>query len=70
MKLLCKGYKTCPRREECPYVNSSNMTLQEMADWKKGNIGDAKSVSLKSCRKALEGKCPTCGTKVFKFVKS
>jgi len=37
---------------------------------KKVNIGDAKSVSLKSGRKALEGKCPTCGTKVFKFVKS
>lgn len=29
---------------------------------------EGKRVTLKNGRKALTGKCPTCGTKVFKMV--
>lgn len=32
-------------------------------------VKDAKTVTLKSGRKAITGTCPTCGTKVFKFIK-
>jgi len=36
---------------------------------KKVEIAEAVTVTLKSGRKALKGKCPACGTTVFKFIK-
>ena len=40
----------------------------------KKEIQDAEEVSIKgkggTTRKALTGKCPDCGTKMFKFIKS
>lgn len=41
---------------------------------KKQEMEDAKEVTVKgkggTKRKALSGKCPKCGTKMFKFLKS
>ena len=34
---------------------------------KKVEVQDAKSVTLKNGRPATRGKCPSCGTKVFKI---
>jgi DNA-directed RNA polymerase subunit RPC12/RpoP len=36
---------------------------------KKVTVEGATTKTLKSGRKALVGKCPSCGTKVFKFIK-
>lgn len=35
---------------------------------KKVDVKGAKTVTLKSGRKAITGTCPHCGTKVFRFV--
>ncbi len=34
---------------------------------RKVDIADAKNVTLKSGRKAVKGKCPRCGTAVFRI---
>jgi hypothetical protein len=34
----------------------------------KKEIKDAKEVTMKNGRKALQGKCPTCGTGMFKIL--
>jgi len=36
---------------------------------KKVDMSGEKTVTLKSGRKAIQGKCPTCGTKIFRFIK-
>ena len=36
---------------------------------KKVNIANGKVVTTKNKRKAYTGKCPICGTKVFRFMK-
>ena len=33
-------------------------------------MNDAKEVTLKNGRKALNGTCNSCGSKLFKFIKS
>ena len=35
---------------------------------KKVEIADAKIVTLKNGRKAVKGKCPHCGTTVYRFL--
>ncbi len=35
---------------------------------KQVEIKDAQEVTLKNGRKAIQGVCPDCGTKVFRFV--
>lgn len=35
---------------------------------KKVEIKDAKETTLKNGRKAISGTCPTCGTKIFRFM--
>ncbi len=35
---------------------------------KQVEIKDAKEVEMKGGRKALQGVCPTCGTKVFRIL--
>ena len=37
---------------------------------KKVEIKDAKQTTLKNKRPAVQGSCPTCGTKVFRIGKS
>lgn len=34
----------------------------------KKNMEDAKEVTMKNKRKAMKGKCPTCGTGMFKIL--
>jgi hypothetical protein len=36
---------------------------------KKVEIKDAKQIKMKNGRPAIQGVCPDCGTKIFKFVK-
>lgn len=37
---------------------------------KKVEIKDAKQITLKNGRPAMQGVCPTCGTKVFRIGKA
>ena len=37
---------------------------------KKVDIKDAKQITLKNGRPAMQGSCPTCGTKVFRIGKA
>jgi predicted RNA-binding Zn-ribbon protein involved in translation (DUF1610 family) len=37
---------------------------------RKVSISGAKEVKLKSGRKALKGKCPACGTTIYRFLKA
>ena len=37
---------------------------------KKVDIKDAKQITLKNGRPAMQGSCPTCGTKVFRIGKN
>lgn len=37
---------------------------------KKVEIKDAKQITLKNGRPAMQGSCPTCGTKVFRIGKA
>ncbi len=35
----------------------------------KRDINDAKEITMKNGKPAVEGKCPVCGTKIFKIGK-
>ncbi len=35
----------------------------------KRDISDAKEITMKNGKPAVEGKCPVCGTKIFKIGK-
>jgi hypothetical protein len=41
-----------------------------MKDRKKVEIKDAKQITLKNGRPAMQGVCPICGTKVFRIGKA
>jgi len=34
----------------------------------KKEIKDSVEVTMKNCRKAMKGKCPTCGTGIFRLL--
>ena len=59
-------------REICPQRQRKESLMPEgycVKERKKVEIKDAKQVTMKNGRPAIQGVCPDCGTKIFKIGK-